>query len=334
VRSPFDRVPEATIIDIIRRGWGIHIEGLRYLPVGAGAYHWLAEARDDHRYFVTCDDLETKPWLGSDCDAVFDGLLAAYATASHLRSAGLAFVVAPIVANSGAAAQRIDRRHSVSVFELIDGEPGEWGQSDDESRAELVTMLARLHQTPADDELITERPFAVPGRESLEEALADVNRPWTGGPLSETARHELATHASVVEALLDEVDAFSAKTAAADVRLVITHGEPHPGNLIRTGNGLAMVDWDTVALAPPERDLWMLADDETLLDHYEDLTGATIDRQALAAHRLMWALTDVAAYTADLRGDHQPGADADRALAAVRSILGGGEPSPYGTNRQ
>ena len=62
------------------------------------------------------------------------------------------------------------------------------------------------------------------------------------------------------------VDAFAAKTAAADVRLVITHGEPHPGNLIRTGNGLAMVDWDTVALAPRERDLWMLADDESLLD--------------------------------------------------------------------
>ena len=63
MRSPFDRVPEATIIDAIGRGWGIHIGGLRYLPVGAGAYHWLAETRDDHRYFVTCDDLETKPWL-------------------------------------------------------------------------------------------------------------------------------------------------------------------------------------------------------------------------------------------------------------------------------
>src|SRR4029077_13351490 len=67
--------------------------------------------------------------------------------------------------------------------------------------------------------------------------------------------------------------------------LVITHGEPHPGNIIRVApnadaDGLAaaddaaagatggagpasgaimLIDWDTVGLAPPERDLWMAA---------------------------------------------------------------------------
>jgi spectinomycin phosphotransferase len=333
VRSPFDAVSEATLVDVITERWGLAIEQLRYLPVGAGAYHWIAETSDHQRYFVTCDDLDTKPWLGRDRNAVFDGLRNAYAAASELHAAGLTFVVAAIVADSGASAERIDDRHSVSVFEHVDGEPGEWGGSLGEAeRAQLVTMLARLHQAPADRRLIAERPFAVPGRHDLEAALADLDQAWDGGPLSEAARQALAAHVDVVGSLWEQADDFAARTAASDRHPVITHGEPHPGNLIRTSTGLALVDWDTVGLALPERDLWMLGDDENLLDAYEGLTGVTVDRHALAAHRLMWALTDLAAYTVQLRQHHRQDADAERALAAIRSILQGRQPSPYGDN--
>ena len=36
---------------------------------------------------------------------------------------------------------------------------------------------------------------------------------------------------------------------------VITQGEPHPGNVLRTLAGLRLIDWDVSALARPERDL-------------------------------------------------------------------------------
>jgi spectinomycin phosphotransferase len=258
-------------------------------------------------------------------------LLDAYATASQLRSAGLEFVVAPIVTGAGAVAERIDERHSLSVFEHVVGQSGQWGQSlENGTRSDLVTMLARLHQSPANSQTITERPFVVPDRDGFEAALEDVHRPWTGGPLSEAARHELLSHVDVVSSLFDEVDRFAGMTNSSGNRLLVTHGEPHPGNLIRTAEGLAMVDWDTVALAPPERDLWMLADDGSLIADYERLTGLAVDRRALTAHRLMWSLTDLAAYTLQLRDEHQEGADSDRALAAVCSILAGKQPTPYG----
>ena len=38
----------------------------------------------------------------------------------------------------------------------------------------------------------------------------------------------------------------------------VTRGEPHGGNIMRVGRELLFIAWDTVALAPPERDLWML----------------------------------------------------------------------------
>ena len=46
--------------------------------------------------------------------------------------------------------------------------------------------------------------------------------------------------------------------------LVVTHGEPHAGNVMRRSDGRhLLVDWDTVAVAPPERDLWMHMDTAT-----------------------------------------------------------------------
>jgi spectinomycin phosphotransferase len=328
-----ERVGEDVIAGVVASRWGLGISELRYLPEGGGAYHWIART-DDARWFVTCDDLDTKPWLGADRDAVFHGLMAAYGAAIDLRAAGLSFVAAPHATVSGAPVERVDERHSVSVFAYADGEPGQWGRPvAAHRRRQVVTMLARLHRARPPGRGLAHRRLEVAGRPGLEEALDDLGRPWDGGPLSEAARSELAGHGDMVARWLTDLDRVADRLRHADAgAIVVTHGEPHPGNLIHTATGLVLVDWDTVALARPERDMWMLADaDGALASAYRDLTGLTLDPEALAAYRLLWALTDVAAFTTRLRGQHQRDSDADRVLAALRSTLDRTEPAPYGT---
>ena len=55
---------------------------------------------------------------------------------------------------------------------------------------------------------------------------------------------------------------------ASGADLVVTHGEPHPGNLVMVEDSPVLVDWDTVGLAPPERDLWLVADGPDDLARY------------------------------------------------------------------
>jgi len=333
VRSPPERVEEKTIATVVAHAWRLPLNDLRYFPEGGGAYHWFAGSDDGRRWFVTCDDLAIKPWLGADHDVVFDGLLAAYGAAIDLRAAGLSFVAAPVPTASGAPAARIDARHSVSLFEHVDGEPGQWGRPvAPATRTELVSMLGRMHQvTPAPG--LDRRGLDVPGRDALERALGELDRLWDGGPLSDAARHALAAHDEVIAGWLAALDRFTAALGDGGA-VVVTHGEPHPGNLIHTAGGLVLVDWDTVALARPERDLWMIADaDGHVASTYGDLTGVTLDAEALAAYRLLWALADLAAFTTQLREEHRGDADGDRALTAVRSILAGREPAPYGAPR-
>ena len=98
---------------------------------------------------------------------------------------------------------------------------------------------------------------------------------------------------------------------------MITHGEPHAGNVMRTGPAHVLVDWDTVALAPRERDLWMLADQPDDLGAYADLTGEEIDRNALDFFRLTWDLKDIAEYLNVLRSPHDENEDTLSALEGI-----------------
>jgi spectinomycin phosphotransferase len=227
---------------------------------------------------------------------------------------------------------RVDERHSVAVFEHVDGEAGEWGRAAPDR--ELVGMLARLHACTTAGCGLVVRGLDVPGRAAFEEALDALDRPWDGGPLSEAARGELARERGSITRWLAELDRLAVALGGMDDGMVVTHGEPHPLNLIRTGAGLTLVDWDTVALARPERDLWMIAGmgdgSGSLVALYRELTGSVLDPEVLVAYGRLWALTDLAASTHRLRHEHRPGADADRALAVVRSILAGREPAPYG----
>ncbi|MBV8950857.1 MAG: aminoglycoside phosphotransferase family protein [Actinobacteria bacterium] len=277
------------------------------------------------------DDLDTKPWLGTDRDAVFRGLLAAYGTAVELRASGSAFVVAPEAASCGAPAERLDDRHSLSVFGYVDGEPGRWGRSLMRTGLnEVVEMLAKLHSHPATTPGVARRWFAIPGRAELDSAMADLDVVWDGGPLSEAARRDLTTHTRLIERWLAHLDRFTARLSERGNATVLTHGEPHPGNLILTKAGLVLVDWDSVALAPPERDLWMFDGmGDAVFTHYQTLTGITPDRDAVSAYRLLWALADAAAFVVQLRREPRDEPDAHKALDSLRSIFERRAPSPY-----
>jgi spectinomycin phosphotransferase len=84
---------------------------------------------------------------------------------------------------------------------------------------------------------------------------------------------------------------------------------------MRTDESYLLVDWDTVALAPPERDLWMLVGDAG--DHaatYLAATGHQPDPVAMDFFRLGWDLGDLAAYTEVLRSPHRDSDDTAKAL--------------------
>jgi hypothetical protein len=306
-------LPEALLSDALSEGWGFRPVSLSYLAVGFGSHHWLAVDPGGRRLFVTVDDLSEKLRDGADTtSAVFGRLAQAFESALSLaRDAGLDFVVAPLPAAGGRVLRRLTGRYSLVVHPYLggchSGQDGEFESSAD--RHAVLALLARLHgakaaRPPADD-------FEIPGRAGLLAAMHGTGEPWRAGPYGTPARDLLARHAADLRALLAAFDELACRVRTRGGRMVITHGEPNAANVLRTPAGLVLVDWESALVAPPERDLWALAEsDPGLLDAYSAATGTAIDIDAVALYRMWYDLAEIALYLRWFRSNHDDTADA------------------------
>lgn len=320
VKTRPEELEEGDLLQALAESWGLEVEVAEYAEVGFGSHHWFVTDTGGTRRFVTVDDLDHTPWLGDTREAAFASLRRAFDTAVALREDGLSFVVAPIPTSRGETVRRIGSRYTVSLFPVVDGHGGQFGRYDSaDERAAVVAMLARLHAaTAAAGGVVRTAEICVQGRRQLEEALREVHTAWAGGPLSDPARRILAAHASDVAALLAAGVRLGAEVAARSTNCVVTHGEPHPGNVMRSGENLLLVDWDTVALAPPERDLWLVVGDgRAEVDSYTAATGHSVDANAIAFFGLAWELADLAAFIDLLRSSPRPTEETEVAYGAL-----------------
>jgi spectinomycin phosphotransferase len=319
VRALPDDVETGAVTTALADGWGFEAVSVEYAPVGGGSYHWLVADGEGTRAFVTVDDLDWKHWLGDTSESAFEGLRRAFDTAVALREAGLEFVVAPLPTSRGETVLRLGQRHTIALFPFVDGEAGLFGHYEPAERAHVVKLLAELHRaTPAVATVADTFRLDLPGRPRLEAALDAVSRTWVGGPFSEPARRALARHASDVIELLGLADRLAADLERSRDTWVVTHGEPHAGNVMRSGERRLLVDWDTVALGPPERDLWMVVGEgPEEASAYAEETGHRPDRTALDFFRLAWDLEDLAGFVTVLRSPHRHSNDTVKAYEAV-----------------
>lgn len=293
--------------------WGLQEPQLEYLPVGFGSHHWRAGDA-----FVTVDDLAAKS---------FETLDRAYRTAGALREAGLEFVLAPLPDDSGAPTRRLDERFAVSVTPFVEGTSSSFGSYETEGeRQRTATLVARVHVAgelvPAG--LARRDDLEVPARSTLEETLASLSVPWETGPFAERARALLAARADEVLRSLKAHDERAARLRQQSNEWVVTHGEPHRGNLIVHDSGAQfLVDWDTTLVAPRERDLWWVLDEDlTGWDEYATVAGdVALDLEALEHYRQGWDLADVAAFVAEFRRPHEEDENTEAAFGHLSSAL-------------
>jgi hypothetical protein len=307
----------------LARGWGIGVAAMEYLPVGWGSHHWDVRDEAGGRWFVTVDELENK--RVSDAESVDDGfarLRASLLSAVALREAGCAFVVAPLPGDGGEPAVGFGGRFAVAAYPFVDGMRSHGGEWTPEARAGTLAMVAAVHMAPAwvrRDALADD--FGVPFR-GLTEAACDGWSPAETGPHTAAVARLLREHAAPLRRWLDRYDGLVAVAREHRGREVLTHGEPHPGNIMRTGGGWRLIDWDTVLVAPPERDLWgMDAGDGSLFERYAGLTGVTPLPELLELYRLGWDIKDIAYDTAQFFRPHSGGANATKSWELLCELV-------------
>jgi Phosphotransferase enzyme family len=302
-----DDLTEGQIRAELAAGWNFAAETLSYLPVGFGSYHWRAADTTGRQLFLIAHDLPRM--LDSRLDtaeAAFGRLETAFGCALSLRrDANLESVIAPIPTVSGQVVRRLSERYSLAACPyLTDCEPGHEGEFPAADRPAVVRLLTELHRaTPA---VAPQRcDFGLQNADGLRAAIDGTGEPWRTGRYGEQARALLARHAAGVIALMTAYDELATGARSRPERFVVTHGEPGAWNVLKTPAGFVIVDWDFVQLAPPERDLWDLAEtDRSVLAAYTEATGTAIDSGALALFRMWYDLSEIAGYIELFRAAH------------------------------
>jgi spectinomycin phosphotransferase len=324
------------VIAALDEGWDIRPESSVYVPEGGGSHHWKVTDSAGGAYFVTVDDLDERDWLGKTRDDVYEGASRALGTAAALRGrAGLRFVVAPLTAADGGVVRRLGPRYAVSVYPFLEGMSYTFGPYPSTAlRWAALDMVAALHQATAwVADVAPLREVAVGHREGLNAFLHDPAKAWDGGPFSEGAQQLFAEHWAELADVVAGFDHLVERITPGADGLVVTHGEPHPANVMRVSDGVVLIDWDTVGLAPPERDLWLVVEEGSGdTERYEAVTGRRINPAAMVLYRLRWYLDDIASAVRLFRHAHDRTPDTERwweelasrlaALASWREAVG------------
>lgn len=281
--------------------WLPAVERVTHLPVGFGAWHWQAWIGDRPVLFVTLDRLGERHTGKS--------LEAAYGSATTLAARGLEFVLPGRRTLLGQCTVPLGEDR-VSATPWVEGTSGDGSFADEAEAVATLTMLGRLHEEVAPPSLPRWRPLVHPAFATRLEAR--VQQPWEAGPLGESARAELQERMPQIRSWTSDYLRLASGTDAAT--WVPTHGEPHTGNQLVTPTGTFLVDWESVKLAPRERDLTILA-----AHGFGHLVDA--DPAMMEMFDLEWRLDEIAQYATWLEAPHTGTGSDQVALDGLRHEL-------------
>lgn len=284
-------VTDADVLETVRHHWAPDVDTVTHLAVGWGGHHWRADSGDRPVLFVTLD-IPTPRHTALTLEG-------AYATAA--RAAGEVDFVWPSRPTTEGRFTVPMRWGTLSVAGWLEG------SRPDVSTPDLPAMLSRLHAVAPPPGAPVWRTIVAPG---LADRLADLlSSPWPD-PLGPAARDLVGDHLAAVagwaaqhEHLVDGTDPAS---------YVVTHGEPGVHNQWESRGRVWLVDWETLLLAPRERDLMTLVQDGVEVEH---------DPALVRLFDLEWRLSEVWAFATWLQQPHADGADDRQALAGLRYEL-------------
>ena len=277
MREPPREVADLDVLAAVRQAWSADVDAVEHLPVGFGAHHWAASRRGRPMLFVTLDQIGPRRPAAA--------LESAYAGAAALAASGLEFVLASLPTGTDRFTVPFAGGALSCTPWRAGGVVGEGAEIEPALARPNAAMLARLHATVPPPDIPVWHPLV--GRDFAERLVDRLNARWPTGPYGEPARNALAARRR-------ELHRWTARyltltEQASERPWVATHGEPHAGNQLWAEDGVLLVDWESLALAPRERDLRPLAG-----SGYADLVDP--DPALLEMFDLEWRLDEIAQY--------------------------------------
>lgn len=274
--------------------YGLRVAQITFLPLGAdrNTVVYRIVAADDTAYFVKLRRGEFNA--------------TSVALPKFLHDLGIRNIIAPLTTQAGQLWATLDD-YSVIVYPFIDGRDGYDVDLTDRHWIEFGATLKRIHTASVPRSIIDHIPrenYSSEWRDLVKMFLARIEVETFADPVAAKTAAFLRTKRAEVQALVARTDRLARTLQTRSLDEVVCHADLHAGNIFIARDGaLYIVDWDTVLIAPKERDLMYAGGGQfgqARLPHEEEALfyqgyGATsIDRAALAYYRYERIIEDIA----------------------------------------
>jgi spectinomycin phosphotransferase len=312
-------IQDSLIIACLRDAYGLIIVHINFLPIGAdrNTAVFRAMSDDNDAYFVKL--------RSGDFDEM--SILAP----KLLHDQHNRHIIAPLPTRSQELWTAVGG-FKLAVFPFVEGYNGYEIDLLDRHWVDFGQALKGIHsaQIPATvASRIHREEYADTWRERVREFQALVETQHLDDRGAAILAEFLIQKKGVVSDLVQRAEDLAAVLHTQSEPFVICHGDIHAGNvLIDVGQNLYLVDWDTLILAPKERDLMFVGggqfvnlrspeEEERLF--YQGYGQTETNAVALAYYRYERIVQDIAAYCEEILLAEASGDDQETGLRQLTS---------------
>jgi spectinomycin phosphotransferase len=292
-------IAESIIIALAETQYGLQVDRLEYLPLGADASSVV---------YAVDTILGERLMLKGRRDTSFTP--ASLLVPSQLSAMGMPHVQLPRLTVQGGLWAT---SHGItwSLFPFFDGEVAAKVGLTESQWVELGATLNRIHHAA----LEPETSQAVP-KESFRPSRYDVLlrlETLSQRPADTRVAQDLVafwrSKSDIISELMDRCQKLGGAGRAEQLPQVLCHADFHVWNILVEPEGeFWILDWDETTFAPKERDLMFvvggisegLVEPEMTASFLRGYGNPDLDQVALAYYRHAWALQDLAAYAEDV----------------------------------
>jgi spectinomycin phosphotransferase len=310
------------IVKCLRDAYGISVCAVAFLPLGAD--------QDSAVYRVAATD-GTVYFLKLRRGALFEPSIV---IPHWLHAQGVCEVIPPLPMTDSALWTRLEP-FTVVLYPFVEGKDATEMPLSERQLVQFGAALRRLHDAAPSTEFLRGIPVEdyTPYWRDRARMFLDLTADRTfADPVAAQTGWLLQTHREALTQCIARTRQLAEVLDRDPTCFCLCHSDIHAWNILNTGEGeFYIVDWDTLVLAPRERDLMFIGawagQWETPREagaFYAGYGPAKVDRTALAYYRHERVIQDVVAYCEALLLTEEGGADREVMYRQLASNFGPG----------
>ena len=312
-------IDEAKIIHCLMDDFGLEIKEITFLPLGAdlNTAVYRVSAKDGKDYFLKLRSGEFNE--------------ASVTVPKFLGESGLKQVIPPFPVQDGKLWAELPP-YKVILYPFMEGHDGYEEKMSAQQWVEFGAAMKKFHTMEFPEEIsrgVPHETFSPRWRDTVKSFLGRIKNETFNEPVAAQMAAFLKSNSRETLELVVRSERLAQTLQNQPLEFILCHADIHGWNLLINNTGeLYIVDWDTLILAPKERDLMFIGgalgdsgytpqQEEKLF--YQGYGRSDIDQGAIAYYRYERILEDIGVYCKQIFLSDEGGDDRRQALEYLES---------------